>query len=102
MNRGMKKWAPFKSLNEQSDYINKMHYERNKISKPHISSDVAEEINDILINYHQQELKISYFDDGYVYDITSPIYKIDTINRRIYLNRTNYIDFVNLLGLENI
>ena len=31
MNRGMKKWAPYKSLNEQADFINKMYYEKHKI-----------------------------------------------------------------------
>ena len=102
MNRGMKKWAPYKSLNEQADYINKMYYEKHKTSKPKISSEVAENINDILVNYHNEELKITYFDDGYVYNIIATIKKIDIINKRLYLDSLSYIGFENLINLETI
>ena len=32
--RGMKKWAPFASLIEQSEFLEQMHYEKNKIAIP--------------------------------------------------------------------
>ena len=102
MNRGMKKWAPYKSLNEQYDYISKMLYEKNKCEKPKISMETAEEINEILVNYHKQDLKITYYEDGYVFDLIAPIFKIDVLNKRLYLDRTSFIDFSNLLNLENI
>lgn len=102
MNRGMKKWAPYKSLNEQADFINKMYYEKHKVEKPKISSDQADDINEILVNYQGQLLTITYFDDGYVYDIKSTIYKIDIINRRIYIDRTSYIGLENLINLTNV
>ena len=101
MNRGMKKWAPYKSLNEQADYIHKMLYEKNKISRPIISNDEAENINDILINYHGQILTIEYFDDGYIYKINAPLYKIDSLNHRLYLDRISYLDFHDLVSLTN-
>jgi hypothetical protein len=101
MNRGMKKWAPYKSLNEQADFINKMYYEKHKIERPKISNEVAEDINYILLNYNNEdELKITYYDDGYVYTIIKIIYKIDVNNKRLYLDRTSYISFENLLNLE--
>ena len=53
--RGMKKWAPYKSLIEQDVYLNKMKKEKEKISKPIISSEEAENINEILTNYHGEE-----------------------------------------------
>ena len=102
MNRGMKKWAPYKSLNEQADFINKMYYEKHKIEKPKISSDVADDINEILTNYQNELLTITYFDDGYVYSIDAHIYRIDIINNRIYLDRTSYIGFENLCNLSRV
>ena len=102
MNRGMKKWAPYKSLNEQADFINKMYYEKHKIEKPKISSDVADDINEILTNYQNELLTITYFDDGYVCSIDAHIYKIDIINKRIYLDRTSYIGFENLCNLSRV
>ena len=75
--RGMKKWAPFASLIEQSTCLEKMRYERNKIEKPKISSDKAREINMILANYHGEDLKIKYFYDGYLYVVSTKIIRID-------------------------
>ena len=49
--RGMKKWAPFSSLIEQSTCLEKMRFEKNKIEKPKISNERAEKINAILSNY---------------------------------------------------
>ena len=48
----MKKWAPYQSLNEQENYLNKLHQNQNKVERPKISSDEAENINEILVNYH--------------------------------------------------
>lgn len=100
MNRGMKKWAPYKSLNEQADFINKMYYEKHKKERPIISSEVAEEINYILMNYNNEILAITYYDDGYIYKINVPLYKIDITNRRLYVDRLSYIGFENIINIE--
>ena len=65
--RGMKKWAPYKSLNEQEDYLNKLHKKQEKVERPRISSDEADNINEILVNYHgvlekrENQCRIVYF-----------------------------------------
>lgn len=81
--RGMKKWAPFSSLIEQSTMLNKMFYEKNKKSKPQISSERASKINQILNNYGGEKLLIKYFYDGYIYETSLSIKRIDTINRKL-------------------
>ena len=58
--RGMLKWAPYKSLEQQADYLARMEYERNKIPCPQISSDKAEEINEIVSNYHNETVVAKY------------------------------------------
>ena len=35
--RGMKKWAPYKSLIEQEKYLKKAHDDNNKETRPQIS-----------------------------------------------------------------
>ena len=99
--RGMKKWAPFQSLNEQASYLSVMRERESKVERPRISSDVAEEINEILVNYHNQDLKIKLYDDGHIYDIIAPIKKIDVMNRCIYID-DNKVNFVDIINLENI
>ena len=51
----MKKWAPYKSLNEQEDYLKKLHNKQEKVERPSLSSDEADNINEILVNYHGEE-----------------------------------------------
>ena len=100
--RGMKKWAPYKSLNEQQDYLNKLHKDNEKVEKPKISSDVAEEINEILVNYHGEELLITFYRNNKIQSINSIIKKIDADNKKIVLPDRKTIYFAELVGLEKI
>ena len=100
--RGMKKWAPYKSLNEQEHYLNKLHKDNEKVEKPKISSDAAEEINEILVNYHGEELAIIFYRNERMQSIISVIKKIDAENKKIVLPDRKTIYFVELIGLERI
>lgn len=102
MNRGMKKWAPYKSLNEQSDFIFDMLKKKNKIEKPLIFHEQKEKINNILTTYHQQELNVVFYKDGQIVKINTKIHKIDMDNNRLYFNRYSYISFADLIDIENI
>ena len=100
--RGMKKWAPYKSLNEQEHYLNKIHKDNEKVEKPVISMDKAEEINEILVNYHGEELAITFYRDNKIQTINSVIKKIDAENKKIVLPDRKTIYFTELVGLERI
>ena len=100
--RGMKKWAPYKSLNEQENYLNKLHKDNEKVEKPRISSDAAEEINEILVNYQGEELVITFYRNNKIQSITSIIKKIDADNKKIVLPDRKTIYFTELVGLERV
>ena len=100
--RGMKKWAPYKSLNEQENYLNKLHKNNEKVEKPQISSDAAEEINEILVNYQGEELLITFYRNEKILSITSTIKKIDIDSKKIVLPDRKTIYFVELVGLEKV
>ena len=100
--RGMKKWAPYKSLNEQEHYLNKLHKDNEKVEKPKISSDAAEEINEILVNYHGEELSITFYRNDKIQSINSVIKKIDSENKKIVLPDRKTIYFTELVGLERV
>ena len=97
--RGMKKWAPFASLIEQSTYLEKMHYEKNKKEKPQMSSERAMEINNILSNYHGEEVVVSYYYDGYVYSINKTIKRIDKTNKKLHFE-DGYIPFSEIVDIK--
>ena len=98
----MKKWAPYKSLNEQENYLNKLHKNNEKVEKPKISSDIAEEINEILVNYQGEELVITFYRNNTIQNITAIIKKIDVDNKKIVLPDRKTIYFTELLGLERV
>ena len=98
--RGMKKWAPFASLNSQYTILNKMLKNREKIERPLISNDVAMEINEILTNYHGQDLYITLFEDGEIFEIKAKISRIDVNQRAIFIE-DNKLLFKNILKMSN-
>ena len=83
--RGIKKWAPYKTL-ETQDFELKEHKEKEqKIEKPTISSEFAEEINNILVNYHDEPLKISYYKNGKILTVIDKIKRIDPYEKKLVL-----------------
>ena len=83
--RGIKKWAPYKTL-ETQDFTLKEHKEREeKIEKPTISAEFAEEINNILVNYSGELLRIKYFRNGKILEVVEKIKRIDPIEKKLVL-----------------
>ena len=100
--RGMKKWAPYKSLNEQENYLNKLHQNQNKVERPRISSDEADNINEILVNYHGEELLIEYWRNEKINTVSSTLSKIDPVNKKIVLPLRKTIYFSELIRIERL
>ena len=99
--RGMKKWAPYKSLVEQQSAIDNAKAKREVQYKPLISSDVAEEINDVLSNYHNETVEIEYWHGRRIKIITT-ISKIDRINQKIVVVDNLSIGFKDILNIVRV
>ena len=100
--RGMKKWAPYKSLIEQEKYLKKAGQNNEKQVRPQISSDEAEQINEILVNYNGEELEITYWRNEKLNTIASILVKIDPENKKIVLPERKTIYFKELISIERI
>ena len=100
--RGMKKWAPCKSLIEQEKYLKKASQKNEKQERPQISSDEAENINEILVNYNGEELEITYWRNEKINTISSILVKIDPVNKKIVLPERKTIYFKELISIERI
>ena len=98
--RGMKKWAPYSSLNEQATCLEEMKYQRNKIAKPILTEDQKEKINFVLQSYQKgQIVRIKFFNDGYLYFISTTIKRIDLENKKLILEQGK-LDFTNIVDIE--
>ena len=100
--RGMKKWAPYKSLPEQEKYLKKLKEGQEKVERPVMSSDEMEEINEILVNYAGEEVLISYWRNEKINSVSTTIKKIDVDNKKIVLPDRKTINFHELIKLERI
>ena len=97
--RGMMKWAPYQSLIEQGKYLAELRERRSRVPRPLISSDRAEEINEVLVNYESGPVKARYWKDGHIYEFVDDIKKIDGTDKRLYFS-TRSVAFKDLLNLE--
>ena len=100
--RGMKKWAPYKSLPEQEKYLKKLKEEQEKPVRPVMSSDEMEEINEILVNYAGEEVLISYWRNENINSVSTIIKKIDVDNKKIVLPERKAIYFGELIKIERL
>ena len=98
--RGMMKYAPYKSLIEQSTVLARMRYEKGKRPRPLISSDRAREINDILIGYDGEDVDCEYYEDGYRHHILGVIFEISALFHYLVIGEKK-IEFRNILNLES-
>ena len=98
--RGMKKWAPYKTLNEQWSTLEELHKNEERVERPTISNEVAEEINDKLVNYNGEELEFYYYKNGRILKEKSTIKKNDAMERKIYLTNGVKILLKDLVGLK--
>ena len=98
--RGMKKWATYKSLNEQWSTLDNLSEKDEYIEKPLISNEEAESINDKLVNYNGEEYTFYYYKRGKILKETSTIKKIDIYNRKIILTNGVNISLKDLVGIK--
>ena len=98
--RGMKKWAPYKSLQEQWEVLDHLHEKEERIERPILSNEQAEEINDKLVNYDGQEYEFYYYKRGKILKEKSTIHKIDAFNKVIILNNKVIINIKDLIGIK--
>ena len=98
--RGMKKWAPYKSLNEQWDVLDNLERSDEYIEKPKISNEVAEEINSRLVNYSGEEIEVFYYKKGRILKEKSTIKKIDAFEKKLVLENRMTIYLKDIVGIR--
>ena len=98
--RGMKKWAPYKTLEDQWSTLDNLYKSEEKVEKPLISNEVADEINGKLVNYQGQEYEFYYYKNGKILKEKSTIKKIDAFNRNLLLTNGIKISLRDLIGLK--
>lgn len=94
VDRGIIKWAPFDALVGYSSMIHELKYKMGKRSKPILSDDQYEILNQHLnfAYHHRLEVMIEYFHDGYIKETCGFIRNIDWIKKKIILSTFETLD----------
>lgn len=106
--RGMIKWAPFATMPEQFETVDRLVDAQTKISRPELSDDRLEEMDRILKKAHadKRRIKVEYYYDGRRFHITLNIVKIDMwslilIGQEIK-NQTDDMVFISFMDILDI
>ena len=98
--RGIKKWAPYKSLTEHTDTLERTRKNREKVEKPIISNEEAEDINNILVNYNGEELTIEYYRNEQIIKEDIIIKRIDIYEKKLVLLSRKIIKLSEIVSLK--
>ncbi|HMM00217.1 MAG TPA: YolD-like family protein [Bacilli bacterium] len=103
MNRGMKQYMPFASLNEQVSFVKHMLYERSKIEKKSLGDDEQESINRALIGLKpKQKVVITFYRDGHYYTEEMIVKRIDFAYKKILFDKSFVIAIDDITAIELI
>ena len=100
-NRGMIKWMPYQSLTEQAVSLAKMREGRARVEKPLISSDKAEEINEILCHYKGENVRLRFYQSGYILEECGEITMINIYAKALRINKKD-VPFKDVLDLYRL
>ncbi len=97
------KWTPFNSIMDGKIIINQIIKENNKISKPVLSDDQLNTLNNNIIeSYNNKSLiNINYYSNGNIFNIKGIINFID-INNKYLIIKTKKIYFSQIINTEII
>ena len=101
VDRGIIKLAPFDALVGYGSMIHELKYRMGQSSKPILSDDQYETLNQHLhVAYHHQlEVMIEYFFDGYIKETFGFIRKIDWVHKKITLSTFETLDANNVIAI---
>ena len=97
--RGMKKWAPYASLIEQKGTISSMKNNRAQFKKPQLSQDMANQMNECLLQAKDQFVVIDYFFDGRKHRLSGLVTKINYDQKWLMINEFK-LSFVLILSIR--
>ncbi|MEJ3740788.1 YolD-like family protein [Bacillus tropicus] len=104
--RGMVKWSPFAAMPEQFAGIREIIKEKNKVTRPILTDDEKELIDNMLLCslLSEEEILITYYEDGYLLSSYMTVVDIDPSNSAVICTDAFYnkikLQFSNIIGVK--
>ncbi|WP_411842368.1 YolD-like family protein [Salinicoccus sp. HZC-1] len=106
--RGMIKWAPFATMPEQYETVDRLIDDQTKISRPELSDDRLVEMDRILKKacVEKRQIRVEYYYDGKRFYVTLNIIKVDMWSQILIGQKTKsrtddmvFISFMDILDI---
>ncbi|PGB57028.1 YolD-like family protein [Bacillus toyonensis] len=104
--RGMVKWAPFAALTPQFDGIREILKEQHKVTRPTLTTEEKERIENMLVCslLSEEEIMITYYKDGYLLSNYMTVVDIGPSNNTIVCTDAFYnkmkLQFSNIIDVK--
>ncbi|HDR6259385.1 TPA: YolD-like family protein [Bacillus cereus] len=104
--RGMIKWSPFAAMPEQFAGIREIIKEKNKVTRPILTDEEKELIENMLLCslLSEEEILITYYEDGYLLSSYMTVVDIDPSNSAVICTDAFYnkikLQFSNIIGVK--
>ncbi|HFK1722087.1 YolD-like family protein [Bacillus thuringiensis] len=104
--RKMIKWTPFAAMPEQFAGIREIIKEKNKVTRPILTDDEKELIENMLLCslLSEEEILITYYEDGYLLSSYMTVVDIDPSNSAVICTDAFYnkikLQFSNIIGVK--
>ncbi|PFA00659.1 3-oxoacyl-ACP synthase [Bacillus cereus] len=104
--RGMVKFTPFAAMPEQFAGIREIIKEKNKVTRPILTDDEKELIENMLLCslLSEEEILITYYEDGYLLSSYMTVVDIDPSNSAVICTDAFYnkikLQFSNIIGVK--
>ncbi|PEI75270.1 YolD-like family protein [Bacillus wiedmannii] len=102
----MVKWTPFAAMPEQFTGIREIIKEKNKVTRPILTDDEKELIENMLLCslLSEEEILITYYEDGYLLSSYMTVVDIDPSNSAVICTDAFYnkikLQFSNIIGVK--
>lgn len=104
--RGMEKFIPFAALTAQFDGIREIIKEQHKVTRPILTTEEKERIENMLLCslVSEEEIMITYYEDGYLLSSYMTIVDIDPSNSAVICTDAFYnkmkLQFSNIIDVK--
>ncbi|HFK1685139.1 TPA: YolD-like family protein [Bacillus tropicus] len=104
--RGMVKFSPFAAMPEQFAGIREIIKEKNKVTRPILTDDEKELIENMLLCslLSEEEILITYYEDGHLLSSYMTVVDIDPSNSAVICTDAFYnkikLQFSNIIGVK--
>lgn len=92
--RGMIKWAPFATMHEQFENVNRMKVEQAHVPKPALTDELQQELELKLRGLISKNVILRYWNDGYEYQVECVIESMDDWSRVVTVSKEDSFMFV--------